>query len=110
MHEGNRANALNSAHRPKSLLAGVLKCGVCGGGYTLTGADRYGCAMRRSKGTCTNGATIGRREMEARLLVGLKLRLMAPELIREFVESFQREATGAPRWSASIWPSRLPPA
>ena len=42
---------------------------------------------RRSKGTCSNAATIGRRELEARIFDGLKTRLMAPELVREFVDS-----------------------
>jgi DNA invertase Pin-like site-specific DNA recombinase len=85
------SNALNRAHRPKSLLANLLKCGICGAGYTLIGPDRYGCARRRSKGACSNVASIGRHEIEARILGGLKDRLMAPDLVREFVEAFQKE-------------------
>lgn len=46
---------------------------------------------RRSKGTCSNVASIGRHEIEARILGGLKDRLMAPDLVREFVEAFQKE-------------------
>ena len=38
-------------HRQKFLLSGLLTCGCCGGGYTIIGADRYGCAAVRSKGT-----------------------------------------------------------
>lgn len=53
--------------------------------------DRYGCATRRSKGTCDNNATVSRQEIEARVLEGLKERLLAPELVREFVRSFQEE-------------------
>ena len=44
----------------------------CGGGYTIVAQDRYGCATRRSKGTCDNYATIGRQEIEARVLGGLR--------------------------------------
>lgn len=32
---------LNESHRPKYLLSGMVKCGCCGGGYTITGKERY---------------------------------------------------------------------
>ena len=88
----DRGNALNRAHRRKFLLSGLLKCGVCGGGFTIMAQDRYGCATRRSKGTCENSATVTRQEIEARVLAGLKERLMAPELVREFIRAFREEA------------------
>ena len=92
-------NALNRAHRRDFLLSGVLVCGCCGGGYTIVGKDRYGCATRRAKGTCDNAATITRQRLEARILGGLKDRMLSPELVAEFVTAFtealaegQREA------------------
>jgi site-specific DNA recombinase len=88
-------NALNRAHRRKFLLSGLLKCGCCGGDFTILAQDRYGCATRRSKGTCNNSATVNRQEIEARVLDGLKGRLMAPELVREFIRAFQEEANRA---------------
>jgi site-specific DNA recombinase len=88
----NCGNALNRAHRRKFLLSGLLKCGCCGGGFAIVAPDRYGCATRRSKGTCTNNATVSRQEIEARVLAGLRERLMAPELVREFIRAFQEEA------------------
>ena len=91
----NSGNALNRTHRRKFLLSGLLKCGCCGGGFTIVAPDRYGCATRRSKGTCNNYATVCRQEIEARVLDGLKERLMAPELVREFVRAFQEEANRA---------------
>jgi hypothetical protein len=84
-------NALNRAHRRKFLLSGLLKCGCCGGGFTVVGQDRYGCATHRSKGTCDNSSTVSRQEIEARVLGGLKERLLAPELVREFIRAFQEE-------------------
>ena len=51
-------NALNRAHRRKFLLSGLLKCGCCGGGFTIVAEDRYGCATHRNKGTCANSASI----------------------------------------------------
>jgi site-specific DNA recombinase len=84
-------NALNRAHRRQFLLSGLLVCGECGGSYTIVGKDRYGCATRRSKGTCSNGATITRQAIEERVLGGLKDRLLAPELVKEFVAEYQAE-------------------
>ena len=31
---------LNETHRPRFLLSGLLTCGICGGGYTITAKDR----------------------------------------------------------------------
>ena len=90
-------NALNRAHRRKFLLSGLLRCGRCGGGFAILAQDRYGCATRRSKGICDNNATISRQEIEARALEGLKDRLMAPELVREFIRAFQEEANRTAR-------------
>jgi site-specific DNA recombinase len=88
-------NALNRTHRRKFLFSGLLKCGCCGGGFTIVSPDRYGCAARRSKGTCKNNATVSRQEIESRVLDGLKERLMSPELVREFIRAFQEEANRA---------------
>ncbi len=53
-------------YRARFLLSGLLTCGCCGGGYTIIGKDRYGCATRRGKGTCDNGRSISRLHIEAR--------------------------------------------
>jgi DNA invertase Pin-like site-specific DNA recombinase len=86
-----RGNALNRAHRRKFLLSGLLICGACGGGYTIIGPDRYGCATRRSKGTCGNAHVIARQELEERVLGGLRERMMAPELVDAFVQEFNAD-------------------
>jgi site-specific DNA recombinase len=84
-------NALNRAHRRHFLLSGLLVCGSCGGGYTIVGPDRYGCAAHRSKGTCTNALLIGRHTLEDRVLCGLKERMMEPDLVADFVDAFNAE-------------------
>src|SRR5262249_7649797 len=86
-----QGNALNRTHRRRFLLSGLLVCGCCGGGYTIVGLDRYGCARRRSKGTCSNSFTIGRQEIEERVFAGLRERMMAPELVAAFVDEFNAE-------------------
>jgi site-specific DNA recombinase len=86
-----QGNALNRAHRRRFLLSGLLVCGCCGGAYTIIGLDRYGCATRRSKGTCSNTFAIGRADIEERVVNGLRERMMAPELVAAFVDEFNAE-------------------
>ena len=83
--------ALNRTHRPVSLLGGMLFCGVCGGGYTMSGRNRLGCATRRGKGTCDNAVTIARTTVERRVLEGLRERMLTPGLVTEFVRVFEAE-------------------
>jgi site-specific DNA recombinase len=84
--------SLNRAHRRKFLLSGLVNCGCCGGGYTIVATDRYGCATRRGKGTCTNTNTITRQNLERRVLSGLKHRMLTPALAAEFTNAFAQEA------------------
>ncbi|MBO9409592.1 recombinase family protein [Shimia sp. R9_1] len=84
-------NRPERAKRAKHLFSGLLKCGCCGGGYTIVGKTNYGCANTRNKGTCDNRKTINRNELEARVLAGLKDRLLHPDLIGEFVKAYQEE-------------------
>ena len=65
MGRDTHCNALNRVHRRQFLLSGLLICACCGGAYTITGKDRYACATRRSKGTCSNALVINRQQLEA---------------------------------------------
>lgn len=82
---------LNDLHRPRFLLSGLLTCGVCGGGYTITAKDRYGCARRSRQGTCSNNRGIKRQELERRVLEGLRSTLVTPDLVAEFIAEYQAE-------------------
>jgi site-specific DNA recombinase len=86
-----RANRLNGAHRPRSLLSGLLVCGCCGGPYALRGQDRYGCSNHVMNGSCTNSRSIARVTLESRMLDGLRDRLMAPEVAAEAMRAFTEE-------------------
>ena len=88
-------NTLNERRRPKYLFAGLIKCGCCGGGYTLISKDLLGCATARNKGTCDNRSNIRRDALEASVLNGLSTHLMEPELFKEFCEEFTREVNRA---------------
>lgn len=79
------------ARRARHLLSGLLTCGQCGAAYAQVGGTHYGCAAARNKGICDNRRTIRRDRLEARVLDGLKDRLLHPDLLAAFVEEFQRE-------------------
>ena len=74
--------------RPRYLLSGLLKCGVCGSSYTKHSANRFACAGARDRATCSNHLTIRGDSLEHTILVGLKSRLMEPKLFEEFAREF----------------------
>jgi len=84
-------NRLNASHRPRSLLSGLLVCGCCGGPYALRGQGRYACSNHVMSGTCSNTRTISRSQLEARVLAGLREKLMAPEIAAEAMRAYQEE-------------------
>ena len=84
-------NALLDRRRPKHLFAGLVKCGCCGGGYSMISKDLLGCSTARNKGTCDNRLNIRRDALEASVLSGLRTHLMDPALFKEFCEEFTRE-------------------
>ena len=86
-----RANRLNGTHRPHSLLSGLLVCGCCGGPYALRGQDRYACSNHVMNGSCSNSRSITRVALEARMLEGLRARLMAPEIAAEAMRAYAEE-------------------
>ncbi|WP_296644921.1 recombinase family protein [Roseinatronobacter sp.] len=85
------APKIERAHRRRYLLSGLLTCGCCGAGYIMISATRYGCSAARNRGTCSNKKTIARKDVETRVLNGLQTRLMHPDLIREYITTWQQE-------------------
>ena len=77
--------------RPRHLLSGLMKCGVCGASYTKAGAHRFACTGSRDRATCSNSLTIRGDELERAILDGLKTRLMEPTLFDEFAREFMAE-------------------
>ncbi len=88
-------STLNDRRRPKHLFTGMVKCGCCGGGYSMISKDMLGCTNARTKGTCDNRLNIRRDTLEASILNGLDKHLMEPELFKEFCEEFTREVNKA---------------
>jgi site-specific DNA recombinase len=103
-------NRLNNTHRPKTLLSGLLFCGCCGGPYTIRGSDRFACSTHGTKGTCSNSRTIPREELEHRVIVGLKDKIMSPEAAEAAVRSFVEETNRLNRErrsNADAWKAEL---
>ena len=84
-------NFLNDRRRPKHLLSGLVRCGSCGGGFSMISKDLLGCSSARNKGTCDNRLNIRRDALEASVLTGLRTHLMEPELFKAFCDEFTRE-------------------
>ena len=80
------ANPLRARQGAAYAFSGKLFCGCCQRGYQISGKDRYACAGNRAK-TCTNGKTFSRHILEARILAGIKDRLLSSEMIAAAVEA-----------------------
>lgn len=83
--------AASANRRPKTLLSGLLECGVCGGTVAKRGNNRFGCVSHIMGKGCTNGRTINRDVLEFRVLAGLKDKLMAPDVMAEAMRAFIEE-------------------
>ncbi|WP_343316107.1 recombinase family protein [Brucella sp. BE17] len=106
----HKKNRLNGTRRPKSLLSGLVLCGCCAGPYSLRGADRFACSNHISKGACSNSRTIPREDLEARVLSGLKDRMMAPEIVEEAMRAYAEETNRLNRErrsSGDAWKAEL---
>ena len=82
-----------SKKRPRYLFSGLMRCGVCGGGFSKISEAHFGCSTARNKGktVCGNRLTIRRDALEAIVMDGLRSRLMDPTLFKAFAEEFAVE-------------------
>ena len=77
--------------RPRYLFSGLIKCGCCGGGFSMISQSLLGRSTARNKNTCNNRLTIKREVVEQRILTALRERLMEPALFAEFCQEFTKE-------------------
>jgi hypothetical protein len=73
------------------LLSKKVFFGCCDGFMVNVGRDYLGCNAARKQGVCANTASIRRSELEALVLDALRTRLLAPELVAEFIKEFTAE-------------------
>ncbi|WP_338045769.1 recombinase family protein [Parasedimentitalea marina] len=76
--------------RPKNLFSGLVKCGACGGGYSMISQTHMGCSSARNKGTCSNRLGIQREKLEVDILTALEDHLMDPELCALFCDEYTK--------------------
>jgi hypothetical protein len=89
----NEAIGFWSKRRPRYLFSGLMRCGVCGGGFSKISEAHFGCSTARNKGesVCGNRLTIRRDALEATVMDGLRSRLMDSALFKIFAEEFATE-------------------
>ncbi len=81
------------SRRPKHMLSGIVRCGVCDGAWTIIGSERWGCSRHREGGpaACGNNRSISTGQMEARVLRGLQQHMLDPDLIEIYVREYHLE-------------------
>jgi site-specific DNA recombinase len=91
------ANPLGGAKRPTHILSGLVECGTCGRPFLATGGGRWRCKGHRH-GQCDNGS-VTTKELEDRVLAGIRTRLLTPALVSRFAASLQKELAQAQKAS-----------
>ncbi|MCD4512201.1 recombinase family protein [Brucella pseudogrignonensis] len=86
-----RMKRVHLANRPVHLLSGLLTCGCCGGKVGIITPNRYACLNHHRRGTCDNGRSITRQNIEARVLTGVKERLVSSDTVAEAVLAYAEE-------------------
>lgn len=78
------------ARRPKYLFSGLMRCGHCGGGYSMISQTHIGCSAARNKGTCSNRKGMKMADLENHVLFTLQHRLMDEELCQQYCDEYTR--------------------
>lgn len=82
----------DQARRPKRLLSGLLRCGHCGGIFTVIAKDYWGCSNRRQTGTCQNHALIRDGEAQERIWAAVRTELLHPDVIAAYIDEMRKAA------------------
>lgn len=82
--------------RPKRMLSGLLRCGVCGAGMSTFGHDRTGrvrvrCSAAAESGSCPEPKTFYLEPIERAVLDTLARHLRDPRILTEYVEAYLAE-------------------
>jgi site-specific DNA recombinase len=83
------------SHRPRHLLAGLLRCGCCGSAMVVNNVGHEGrriyCGRRKEGGRCTNGKTYKLKPIEQRVVAALKAQLADPRAIERYLKTYREE-------------------
>lgn len=83
-----------------SLIAGLIKCGKCGGSMTaISGKNKgqyrqYGCTTHYTRGesVCPNGMTISESKAAEKIVEAIRLRFRKPAVAEDIARLFERQA------------------
>ena len=88
-------NARGGAKRPKHLLSGLLKCGICGQSFISKGNYKNGarieCSTSRESGSCSHDRSYYLESITKLVFEGLADRLRSPAAIRIYLEEYRAE-------------------
>ena len=87
--------------RPRHLLSGLGKCGVCGGSWIITRGDYFGCSSVIDANACTNRRLIRKDEYERRVIDDLREQMLAPDVEAAYLDEYRREHNHRTREAAS---------
>ncbi|WP_028748009.1 recombinase family protein [Rhizobium mesoamericanum] len=96
-----RKEATGGAHarniqKNKRLLSGLLKCGACGGGLSIVGADRSGprvvCSTHKESGSCENNGRYYVEKIERDVIERLRGMFADTAVIDLYVEEYKAES------------------
>lgn len=84
---------VDKTRRPKHLFSGLLRCGCCGGAYTIKSKDQLACSTYRESGpsVCSNNRTIRLPDLQERVLDGIRTQLLSPKLLAIYVKTYREE-------------------
>ncbi len=77
--------------RERHLLSGLIKCGICGSNFTISGKDYYRCAGAKERGTCTSRSSVRVAPLEEGVLAALQTQLLTADMAELFITEFKRE-------------------
>lgn len=82
--------------RPKRMLSGLLRCGVCGAGMSTSGKDKSGrvrirCSAARESGTCPDPKSCYLDSVEELVVGSLLEELREPRKVTLFIETYVAE-------------------
>ena len=78
-----------SKARPKSIVSGLMRCGVCDSPFVKHNQTRYACT-RKGKCACTHRLSIRQDEIEKVIIEALQSKLMDERLVGVFCEEYTR--------------------
>ena len=90
---GFAGKRIEKVRRPKHLFSGLLRCGCCGGAYTVKSKDQLACSTYRESGpsVCANNRTIRLHDLQGRVLDGIRTQLLSPKLLALYVKTYGEE-------------------